>query len=760
MTLKIILLIFLILITSFAQNIPFNENVNRFQINFYDENYWQMLEQNNQADIDLAAQLIINDTLTLDSIGIRFKGNSSFNNPYDKKPFNLSLDAFIKDQELNGYETLNLNNCFMDPTFMRERIAYRIFRRYMPACQTGYVELYLNEEYWGLYVIVEQINKDFISQWFDEDEGNLYKGDPRGTLQWYGENPDQYTRNYEKKTNEEINDWSDLIELIDTLNHSQNLINSFPALMNYDRTLWYLALCNILVNLDSYINSGHNYYLYHNPQTDRFSIIPWDLNEIFGCFPPQGFSETQFENYSPYTFTDQLPLLKNLLTHDFFRNIYTAHYKSILQDVFHPDTVWAWIEDYKNLIYTSVENDTKKLYTLNQFEENLTNSVTIEGNRLAPGIYNFIDHRRNYLLSLNEFNQISAVFLAYEIKSDSVFKAGTTNAISCRIESDTIDQVLFFFRFQPGVFEWVTMENHSSNQWIAEFEIPLEQSGQQIEFYFLAQQNNSSVTLYPEKAQIDLFCENISGSLANSAIVINEFMADNEQLIEDPHGEFSDWIELFNRSNFPVNLNGMSITDDPNQPDQFVFPEMIMEPGQYLILWADGSDSSANDIHLNFKLDKDGEYIGLYDPQGETMDAYHFEEQQPDISEGRYPNGVGPFQFLNFPTPGSENILETSISNSEKLNTDLRVSSVYPNPFRQNIHIEFEIKQNTQVKIDIYNLLGQKIKQLCNPFLSCGKHHFQWKLDQISDEALPNGIYFFKISTQETTLIRKSLLIQ
>ena len=80
--------------------------------------------------------------------------------------FNIKFDEWVDDQDLNGYEALNLQNSFLDPSFMREFLYQRLIRKHIPAAQSAYMHLFLNGEDWGLYPNVEQLNSEFIDEWF------------------------------------------------------------------------------------------------------------------------------------------------------------------------------------------------------------------------------------------------------------------------------------------------------------------------------------------------------------------------------------------------------------------------------------------------------------------------------------------------------------------------------------------------------------------------------------------------------------------
>jgi hypothetical protein len=138
------------------------------------------------------------------------------------------------------------------------------------------------------------------------------------------------------------------------------------------------------------------------------------------------------------------------------------------------------------------------------------------------------------------------------------------------------------------------------------------------------------------------------------AILINEFLASNETTNRDPEfQEFSDWIELYNTANEAVDLSGCYLTDNPDEPLLWRVPDGTWIPGRgFLLLWADGR---ATGLHTNFKLNKGGEQLGLYTPEGILLDELTFGAQEDDISYGRLGNDPNQWGFFRPPSPGSVN---------------------------------------------------------------------------------------------------------
>ena len=137
---------------------------------------------------------------------------------------------------------------------------------------------------------------------------------------------------------------------------------------------------------------------------------------------------------------------------------------------------------------------------------------------------------------------------------------------------------------------------------------------------------------------------------------INEFMALNQTTLMDEDGDYSDWIEIYNTSSSDVDLEDWSLTDDKNQSQKWVFPELTIGANDYLVLFASGKDRNdpANELHVNFKLSGAGEYFALFNPGGIAVSEFDpfFPEQLIDISFGYYENT---YVGLTEPTPGSSN---------------------------------------------------------------------------------------------------------
>jgi len=140
---------------------------------------------------------------------------------------------------------------------------------------------------------------------------------------------------------------------------------------------------------------------------------------------------------------------------------------------------------------------------------------------------------------------------------------------------------------------------------------------------------------------------------------INEFMASNNSVYEDPDnpGEYSDWIEIYNAGDEAIDMSGMYITDNLNNPTQWQIPGgVILDDDDYLVILADLLDYQGAALHTNFKLGAGGEQIGLFHSNGTTeIDSIDFDqvEQYTDISYGLDANDT--LRFFGIPTPDAQN---------------------------------------------------------------------------------------------------------
>jgi hypothetical protein len=145
-------------------------------------------------------------------------------------------------------------------------------------------------------------------------------------------------------------------------------------------------------------------------------------------------------------------------------------------------------------------------------------------------------------------------------------------------------------------------------------------------------------------------------SIAQPAILINEFMASNSVTIADEDGDFEDWIEIYNSGNEELALQNYGLSDNFNSPFKWTFPDVTIQPGQFLLIWASGKDriNPAEPLHTNFKISADGEELLLTDPSGTRIDESAQVALPTDMSYGRLPEILQSGVFSMSPHPADK----------------------------------------------------------------------------------------------------------
>lgn len=396
--------------------------VHDFKLEFYVDAWADSLKYNYENDEEYMPAKLTYGSITLDSIGVRYKGNSSYsmarNTP--KKPFKFKFDKYIDDRTFYGIKRLNFSNCAKDPTYLREKIGYYIAGKYLPVPRTAYSNIYINGELIGFYLHIEQVDKTFLSRHFETNGNNLYKAGDNGTgLIYKGDQPSAYYDEIVLKTNEDENDYSALIDLLDKLQNTtdKEFLETMENKLNLDNVARHLAFNMALSHFDSYTGSGRNFYLYDDSSSAQFNIIHWDLNETFGSYSNQWNVSTQ--DLVTISNLNQRPLNRRIVENDSLRQVYLRYVKDMIEGPASYDSVESYINKYKDFIAPYIQADDNKLFTYQQFLTNFEDEVNLGMGQRIPGLLSFIEERSSALeqqldeylepLSVETVNDISNI---------------------------------------------------------------------------------------------------------------------------------------------------------------------------------------------------------------------------------------------------------------------------------------------------------------------------------------------------------------
>jgi spore coat protein H len=392
---------------------------------------------NKDSDEEFSADFKFNSSsFTADekNIGFRLRGNTSRSSA--KKSFKVSFNSFEKGRDLDGFEKLNLNGEHNDPSMVRSKICWDIMNSLeIPSPRANHVELYINDEYYGLYSNIEHIDEEFIEEHFGNKSGNLYKCLYPADLNYKGSNQDSYKeiihgrRNYELKINEEEDDYSRFVTFIEVLNQTTDaqFQAQIAGIFDVNSFLKALAVETLIAHWDNYGMNKNNFYLYDNPDDGKFYYIPFDLDNTLGI----DFFNVDWAEIDIYSWYDQesnRPLVKRILAIDKYREAYSQIIYGLLNDQFNPENLIPRINNLKALIQNAAERDNYRTYdygfSINDFNDSFTERL--DQNHVRYGLTEFVTKRHQTataqldeitVLSFNNKTQISI----YPIPSPGAF---------------------------------------------------------------------------------------------------------------------------------------------------------------------------------------------------------------------------------------------------------------------------------------------------------------------------------------------------
>ena len=777
-----------------------------FQDGFFEEmdSLWDIHHAASGINVPYTKAYLEIDGVQLDTVGIRIKGLSSYYKANDKKkPFKIDLNEFTDDQEFDGMKKFNLHNGACDPSMLRDFLAYDILRNAgVRAPRVSHCRLYFNDEFWGVYSIIEQIDKTFLDNNFTNDNGTLIKNTGWDELHWKGPDILPYLEDYEMKTNEDEDDWSDFLNFVDVLNNSSDA--EFPEaiqeVFDVDLYLKVMAVDIMTNNWDSYIDGERNWYLYHEPTSGQFHWIPWDYNLSLGgaltvdgapyppfdsaCYIQSTFS--YFSNGNSFTFINETIPYADQSYWDFGDGVVSN--ESNPTHVFNSSgTANVCLTSFRNENGQLCENTRCKEINLD-FSPGACNTIT-NGSSPYPAtdpIFQLVAQQDNYccegewdaictlqyyeISNSNQNNDIGSPGVDYDLAYPLIIE--DTNKV-------LIDRLMSVPEFRLRYFDIVC--NMLENNFNEERLFPMIDAQADLIRSSIKEDPNYIFTddffeydvgngnggggeaeipalkwllsrRFAEMAdnleEEGYNCTNAFAEIGWHDVVINEFAASNQEPggIPEPNGEYGDWIEFYNNTNEPVSFDNLYLTDELENPLWWKFPlGTTIEPNGYLIVWAD-RDEDQEGLHANFKLSKSGEFIMLMHEDGTVIDSLTYGEQVTNLTSSRLPNGTGDFT-IQLPTFQANNDLLNSLE-EEYLNE----ITVFPNPANDRLTIDFGeiILKKEKPVVSLFNSLQQRMySNLVN-----NSHQIE-----LSTATLPSGCYFLKIDFDGQKSLMKRIVV-
>ena len=473
----------------------------------------------------------------------------------------------------------------------------------------------------SVYAANEVVNTDWAEHWLPgNSSGNAYRVkryDTPDEFNYRGENPNAYTNTYFKATNESEDDWTDLIAMLRIVGtNDQFTVANIDAVVDVKEWMAYLAVNALVNNRETSPNTGHNddYFLYGGVNDPRFRLITHDFDTILGQGDTYGSrSGTIFGAFGEGN--DSAFDLSPLFDHPEYEALYYQTMQLLLDTTF-----------------SKPEFDATVIQTLGAFVPQSTLESMIA----------WMDVRREY---------VQGVIAPYLANLD----IAPTATVSGEPRSPTPQTGAVLTVGGEGVTQYRYALNGSGFGPATPVATPITLS---------TLPNGSSNTVQVIGAGADNVWQAIADATVSRSWVvdtslptvrINEVLASNETAYNH-YGTFPDVVELYNEGDQAVDLTGMRLSDRPDSPNKFSFPEgTTLDPDAYLAVLANDSDGTPG-FHTDFSLNADGEGVYLFDSVvsgGALLDQVEYGLQLTDFSFGRIDSGSF---VLTQPTPGSENV--------------------------------------------------------------------------------------------------------
>lgn len=407
-----------------------------------DENNWNYLLQNAiDKPTVLASSVSIGDD-TVKYVGIKTKGNLTlkevWNSSSDRFSFTINFgkyintnNGYIDKQNLYGLRKVALNNIYGDATLMKEYLSYELMTKMgIPTPEYSLINLYINDEFYGVYMMVESIDSSLTQRTLGEKSDYLVKPESSGGDLIYDNSLDEYINDdgefdfssiiYDNSENiiypndksnplykynglwkNDEDTFEDIVDMLPTifkwmktLNELNNTNNpntddyklALEEIIDVDSLIRYFAVNTYLVNLDSYQSEKmQNYALYIN-ETGRATIIPWDYNYSFGVYGLGSASDViNFDIYNPVinTTLKDRPLLNVILQNDEYKTLYEKYLNDITiiaseggttsdGDTYEENNFATILNKYNKLLNNIYGNDPTAFYTLDEYNKATT----------------------------------------------------------------------------------------------------------------------------------------------------------------------------------------------------------------------------------------------------------------------------------------------------------------------------------------------------------------------------------------------------
>ena len=379
-----------------------------------DETDWEDMLANATDEVYYQCDVEINGEMVY-KVGIRPKGNTSLTTiasdpTTDRYSFKLEFDQYVDGQTCYGLDKLVLNNNYADATNMKEALIYDMYQFLgADASLYNYAVIYVNGEYWGVYLALEAVEDSFLLRNYGAENGALYKPDSMNIggdisenmmppdqgggglfngmfsmggsgadLNYIDDDPDSYSTIWEGEVTDTTNrDHKRVVTALKNISEGTDL----EEYMDIDNLLRYMAVHVFSVNEDSLSGMmAHNYYLYESD--GKLNILPWDYNLALGGMggmgnmsgADNGDTATSVVNDAIDQAFSGTDFFDTLMENEEYKERYYGYLQQLVEEYIFGGGFDQFYERTRNQIDSLVENDPNAFYS---YDEYLTAAETL-----------------------------------------------------------------------------------------------------------------------------------------------------------------------------------------------------------------------------------------------------------------------------------------------------------------------------------------------------------------------------------------------
>ncbi|MCF7793224.1 MAG: CotH kinase family protein [Candidatus Cloacimonetes bacterium] len=640
---------------------------------------------------------------------------------FEDKPFTEYKNIVFRNSGGDWMRSM-MRDGFMQSLLKDTGLSYQSYR---PAV------IYLNGVYWGIQNIRQKVNEHFFAQTYGADPDNIdLLEENRQVL--YGT----------------VTAYSQFMDFIDT--HDLNIPANYEQLetmMDIDNYLSYQVAEIMFCNTD-WPGRNIKYWRERTPDAKwRWQIFDLDLG--LGLINSANHNTLAFalrENGPYYPNPDwSTYLFRRMVESDQFVVSLVNKFADFMNSIFDPGYLEAKIDS--NYAYLEIE-------------------MVRHFNRWEYDNYNFDNWSENEHLVMAYFARDRKAYMTQYIKQQfdipGIFSLNLTmlpeNSGTVKVNSLEIEDMQWsgdYFDNIPITLTAIPKPGYIFSGWTG------------------AVESDSLTIQISSQYDVDISANFIIGIPEVSNLVINEINYNSSDTF-DPN----DWIEIYNPKDSAVYLDDWNLKDDDNSHN-FTFPPIYLASHDYLVLCRDltAFNSHFPDVqniigNFDFGLSSNGDMVRLY-KNNTLIDSLLYSSQTPWPVE---PDGTGPTLSLKNPlldnslaenwaasdfngTPGAKNedVYEPL---NPPLSDKLQLLQNYPNPFIENTVIKYSIPTEGRVKIKLYNLRGQAITTLVNEIRPEGTYTAIWSGRDKYDRKVSSGLYFYKLSHNGKTKVKKMLVVR